>query len=345
MREAGESGAVGNGREPCQRVVFALCWLSLTVLYPILSFLSFILSKMGRTLSSASRPAIATVVSPAPDAHIPSYANWSYQNAWDPDSDEFFEDAVYEAFLIPGEPITPVASSDGSSASSSGRGTPTGAPPPLGEDSSNDAFLHWVTRMVPDSLLASRPPPQSPGAHLSRPRSQSAATAPLVGVDEEMVSHYAARYDIVSQAALERMEARQRSRMVSYTASAVAPEGTDAEVELGDGPGLVLRDYAVPSAGLRQWQARVSTSDITPIQLPSVAAHTAFVALQRPSTPPAAPIPIPRTPDALDGISLSPPPSVSPHVYRWPDALRGQPAASPSIQTRARVGPARWPMY
>ncbi|KAI0079385.1 hypothetical protein K474DRAFT_1659199 [Panus rudis PR-1116 ss-1] len=102
---------------------------------------------MGRPLFS-SRPALATASSavrvepePTPTPY-PTYETWTYWNAFDPDSDEFFEreDAVYEAFVDPstlpqpnmegGErdrSLSPVEASEESSSSSeseSGRDTP-----------------------------------------------------------------------------------------------------------------------------------------------------------------------------------------------------------------------------
>ena len=90
---------------------------------------------MGRPLFS-SRPEPAVRVEPEPQH--PTIQKWSYWNAFDPDSDEFFEndDAVYEAFIdpadriqIPRDPPVPrtvvdVDISSSSEASSSGRGTP-----------------------------------------------------------------------------------------------------------------------------------------------------------------------------------------------------------------------------
>src|ERR1700692_417065 len=57
--------------------------------------------KMGRPLfsTSYSTPVVRTEPEPAPPT-IP-FEKWTHWNAFDPDSDEFFEspDAVYEAFL------------------------------------------------------------------------------------------------------------------------------------------------------------------------------------------------------------------------------------------------------
>lgn len=57
---------------------------------------------MGRPLFSKPTSAPVVRVEPEPTApQHPTYEKWTYLNAFDPDSDEFFEndDAVYEAFL------------------------------------------------------------------------------------------------------------------------------------------------------------------------------------------------------------------------------------------------------
>lgn len=68
---------------------------------------------MGRPIYS--RPAVTVRVAceepPAPVAEPaqPTYENWSYWNAFDPDSDEWFEgdDAVYEAFITDPSQVIP----------------------------------------------------------------------------------------------------------------------------------------------------------------------------------------------------------------------------------------------
>ncbi|KAK2462715.1 hypothetical protein APHAL10511_005233 [Amanita phalloides] len=55
---------------------------------------------MGRTLFSKSY----SIVPPTPpDLDVHSYDTWSKSNPFDPDSDDFFIDAVYEAFVDPAE--------------------------------------------------------------------------------------------------------------------------------------------------------------------------------------------------------------------------------------------------
>ncbi|KAF8448911.1 hypothetical protein L210DRAFT_3312167, partial [Boletus edulis BED1] len=58
---------------------------------------------MGRPLYSRTFITTPAVRDPEP----PSCERWSYLNAFDPDSDEFFdnENAVYEDFIDPGMPV------------------------------------------------------------------------------------------------------------------------------------------------------------------------------------------------------------------------------------------------
>jgi len=102
----------------------------------------------------------------------------------------------------------------------------------------------------------------------------------------------------------------------------------------------------------------VHTSEITPIQLPSSHPRTAVpVALQHPlllrsltppPPPPASesttPGPVPTTTPGGEAMQPSPPPSVSPRIYNWTAAARSAPE-SPTLPSRLRVTPARWPVY
>ncbi|KAI0372631.1 hypothetical protein BV20DRAFT_963666 [Pilatotrama ljubarskyi] len=91
---------------------------------------------MGRPLYSSTRQPAVRV---QPEVQHPTYEKWTYTNAFDPDSDEFFdnEDAVYEAFIDPGQqialpasPATAVTMLE-SSASSSSEGTSSGRGSPM----------------------------------------------------------------------------------------------------------------------------------------------------------------------------------------------------------------------
>ncbi|KAH9002157.1 hypothetical protein EDB83DRAFT_2324480 [Lactarius deliciosus] len=200
---------------------------------------------MGRTFSSTVTAA-PVVISPG-DSHdeiYPHYTHWSYENPWDPDSDAFFKDAVYEAVVssIPLEPITPVDSSDDSSSASSGRGTPAELPPVPGQVLPSDHEVNrWLDGTSPSNdataVLDGLPPLPTPRRHsTSEPRRRSTQS---LGV---------------SPAAFERFHARRlsRARVVQYLPAFVPDSDSDTDAPASVRPGVSVR-----------------TSDITPIQLPS----------------------------------------------------------------------------
>lgn len=279
---------------------------------------------MGRTFTSAvtSGPVIVDPTESHDDMH-PHYPCWSYENAWDPDSDAFFKDAVYEDFVpaLPLEPITPVDSSDGSTTGSSDRDILAGLPPASGQMSpSGRDVSRWLQGSSPSSDTTAFDgflPLPSPRRHST---SELRRGAPQ--------SHP------MSSAAFERLHARQLSRArVAQHFTAFLPDG-DSDV---DAP-VSLR----PPVSVR-------TSEITPIQLSS--SHPRPAALQRQIllrsvTPPPVPmpsVPLPIMSPSGEALQPSPPPSVSPRIYNWTAA---HPAPeSPTVPSRMRVAPARWPVY
>ncbi|KAI0272540.1 hypothetical protein BC834DRAFT_966552 [Gloeopeniophorella convolvens] len=280
---------------------------------------------MGRTFSPAvnTAPAVVEVVEPndSRDELCPDYIRWSYENAWDPDSDAFFKDAVYEAFVppIPLEPITPVDSSDGSSASSSGRGTPADLPPIPGQISAADQdFLRWLESASPShgEAVSDGPPPLPTLRRHSSSDARRGATQ----------SH------VMSSAAFERLYTRRLSRArVEQHLPWFAPDSdSDADTP------------AAPHLGVS-----VRTSQITPIQLPSSHPRTPAPPappssfFPRPVTPPSS-MAIPTATPNGDVLQPSPPPSVSPRVYSWIPTR--PPPESPTISSRLRMSP-RWPVY
>ena len=287
---------------------------------------------MGRTFSPAVT-ASPVIVGPVEshDEMYPHYPRWSYENAWDPDSDAFFKDAVYEAPVptLPLEPITPVESSDGSSLGSSGRATPAELPPVPGQippSSLSDMDLWFDHAAVASNVPAidGLPPLPAPPRRHSTSELRSAVPQP----------------PFVSSAAFERLYARQfnRSRVSQQHISALVTDGeSDMEGPVSLRPGVSVR-----------------TSEITPIQLPSSQSHprTAISAalqhphLARPLTPPPAATtsnPVITTTPSGEAVQPSPPPSVSPRIYNW-TAVHSAPE-SPPMPTRFRVNPARWPVY
>lgn len=285
---------------------------------------------MGRTFSSTVS-VVPVVISPG-DSHdeiYPHYTHWSYENAWDPDSDAFFKDAVYEAVVstIPLEPMTPVDSSDDSSSASSGRGTPAELPPVPGQILPSDHEVNrWLDGTSPSNDVAALdglsplPTPRRHSTSESRRR-----TSQSLGV---------------SPAAFERFHARRlsRARVVQYLPAFVPDSDSDTEAPASARPGVSVR-----------------TSEITPIQLPlshhpraAISAALQHTLPPRPVTPPPAPpvqsVPIPAMTPNGDALQPSPPPSVSPRIYNW--SINTHPAPeSPTVPSRIRVPPARWPVY
>lgn len=287
---------------------------------------------MGRTFSPAVTAA-PVIVNPdeSHDEMCPLYSRWSYDNPWDPDSEAFFKDAVYEAFVppIPLEPITPVESSDGSSVDSSGRGSPSELPPVPGQVSPLDQDMElWFDPSSPSVNT----PPADGFPPLPTPRRHSTSELRRGGTQPHFMS----------SAAFERFYTRQLNRMRGSNSQRFPAMAVDGETDVD------------ASASLRPGVS-VRTSEITPIQLPSSQPRTAVsVALQhprlaRPLTPPptstsATAAPIPTATPSAEETQPSPPPSVSPRIYNWAAAAHSAPE-SPTMPSRIRVTPARWPVY
>ncbi|KAI9459026.1 hypothetical protein F5148DRAFT_1287240 [Russula earlei] len=282
---------------------------------------------MGRTFTPAVAPTPIIVDPEESRDEYPHYHLWSYENAWDPDSDAFFKDAVYEAPVpaLPLEPVTPVESTDGSSLDSSGRDTPADLPPVPGQFStpSNQSMEFWLegaahggNAAVIDGLPPLPPPRRHSSSELRRGASQP---------------HF------LSSAAFERFYARQlnRARGSQHPPALTTDGDSDTDAPMSLRPGVSVR-----------------TSEITPILLPSSHPRAALsVALQhprlvRPLTPPPStmpPVPALSMTPSEEEVQPSPPPSVSP-IYNWTTAARPAPE-SPTMPTRIRVTPARWPVY
>jgi hypothetical protein len=280
---------------------------------------------MGRTFTPAVT-ANPVVVHPTEshDDMYPQYPCWSYENAWDPDSDAFFKDAVYEDFVsvLPLEPITPVDSSDGSTGSS-GRDTPAELYPTYGQISpSAQDVSRWLqttsssSEATPfDGLI----PIPTPRRHSTSERRRSFSQTPntISTVFERLHTHHQVG----------------RAR-VSQHLTAFVPDGGDSNTDVP----VSLR----PAVSVR-------TSEITPIQLPSSHPRSAVLQrqLMRTVTPPPAPmpsVPLPIMTPSGGSLQPSPPPSVSPRIYNWTMDRYSSPE-SPTAPVRIRVAPARWPVY
>ncbi|KAI0675788.1 hypothetical protein C8Q78DRAFT_1006588 [Trametes maxima] len=257
---------------------------------------------MGRPLFSARQPAVR--VQPKPQPQHPAYEKWTYANAFDPDSDEFFEndDAVYEAFIEPGQQIQIPISADrartaivdadagsnsgSSSASSSGRGSPM-------ELVNTDAF-HREGEARADTIDDARV--RSPT--LRNPALDAQIEAGRGLPAEERVQYYLSLID----------------RMVSAREQEREPREARPSV----------RDRVPTYLDLPSDESRTSTPELV---------SRAPASPLRPSTPPAQSTPHLASP--------SPPPSVTPRLYTWTARPVMPPPASPLTNRVSRVSVAR----
>ncbi|CDO69339.1 hypothetical protein BN946_scf184746.g20 [Trametes cinnabarina] len=266
---------------------------------------------MGRPLFSAGlQPAVRV----QPEPQHPSHDKWSYDNAFDPDADEFFEndDAVYEAFIDPGQQIQlpgssfppaavlaaePISSPSSSEASSSDRGSPT-VPFPV------HMFPTDLRPATYDALRASnddtRLPPPTP-----RDPALDAQIDAVRGLpSDQRVDYYLSMIEHMEVARQRQADERQR-RLENLRET--RPR---------------MRDMIPDHLPLPQHQPRSATPEPVP-------------ATPRPSTPPMQP--------ASVSLSPSPPPSVTPRLYSWttfPATI--PPPGSPLSNRGARVSVARF---
>ncbi|KAH9832610.1 uncharacterized protein C8Q71DRAFT_777294 [Rhodofomes roseus] len=295
---------------------------------------------MGRPLFSQYHQTPAVRVEP--EQPQPACEKWTYWNAFDPDSDEFFErdDAVYEAFVpqdgtaLPQPPTLmdmPLSSSS-SEASSSGRGSPTDE---AGTDLSTEEIdLAFRREAELTRLSATREDDIQRRVQEAREAfadSHSPTTTLPAGEDSERVLRYIQGLDNISrQNEATTQSVRERVLPDPEPASAMAElaefgplepfvmlpaRRADVRHRRGDPPapsseqattarGILV---AVPST-LPASSAATATTHSTPDR-PSTPPNGSRLLNDRLSTPPN------RSP-ALD-VSPSPPPSVTPRLYSW----------------------------
>ncbi|KZT07301.1 uncharacterized protein LAESUDRAFT_725215 [Laetiporus sulphureus 93-53] len=240
---------------------------------------------MGRPLFSQCYQTPAVRVEP--EQHQPTFERWTYLNAFDPDSDEFFgDDAVYEAFVDPAQPGTggdgeereqPPAletySSSSSEASSSGRGSPTSD---ISPEEINQTVLERVTIQRDRTTVAHRSMPP----YLVVPPRHSIRDAPLA-------------YREVA------------ARASPYRPGEMASQHTNT--------------YQSTTARHRQFGERAPPSPSTssssaPIPIPDSPRRGMAAPSHSPADPPSTPPS--RSPFSME--SPSPAPSVTPRLYSWP---------------------------
>ena len=249
-------------------------------------------SHMGRPLFSASRQPAVRV---EPEPQHPTVEKWTYWNAFDPDSDEFFDndDAVYEAFIDPANriqlptdptdaPAEPIDVSSSSEASSSGRGTPTTVV---------DDIDHQADRMMTVTMQDLQ----------SRTRIMRALDLPLPR-------------NSTLDAAIDAGRGLPTAERVTYLRSLL--DRTDPERERAEEPRALeaearpaLREREPTYLDWPQEDSRPTTPE--PTEGPR-ASMPALATPVRPSTPPAQ---VARATPLF--VSPSPPPSVTPRLYSW----------------------------
>ncbi|KAI1791780.1 major facilitator superfamily domain-containing protein [Ganoderma leucocontextum] len=249
-----------------------------------------------------------------PEPQHPTVEKWTYWNAFDPDSDEFFDndDAVYEAFIdpadriqLPADPTEPPAEaidvSSSSEASSSGRGTPMEVVDDI--DTQTNRMMTVTMQDLESRTRIMR------ALDLPLPRNSALDAAIDVGRGlpaEERVTYLRSLLDRTDSD----RERAQEPRAQAEARSALR----EREPTYLDWPQEDSRPTTPEPAG----GARASVP-VTPV---------------RPSTPPA---------QAAQAtplfISPSPPPSVTPRLYSWATISASGPAVptSPLTNRGARM--------
>ncbi|KAJ6518929.1 hypothetical protein C8R45DRAFT_949770 [Mycena sanguinolenta] len=251
---------------------------------------------MGRALFSETYGSKAPAIRVQSESVPADPARWSLSNPFDPDSDDFFQGAEYEAFMDVGEVDRlehPVVASDSSSDSSdSGRDSPL-------EDTSRPVHVVWAP--MPD---------QSPSGATYQPVVDEATgeilyarTLPSADTDDAVTIRATAEPERVRPVVVHVGSVLPPSSLRNSTTA------TDLERANTTG-GLSPRRVSVP-----------------PITIP-VASST--------SSPPSPLTASPTTPPAVYSTHMqlmtpSPPPTVSPRIYVWGGRTPASPG-SPSVR-------------
>lgn len=254
---------------------------------------------MGRPIFSHTYAAASPAVRTEPEPKVDTCEKWSVWNRFDPDSDEFFENAEYEAFIDPAQlaahsvEIPVLAEAEGqsdTSDSSDGGASDEGSPMAVGSDdpavliadayaeaytapsTSWEDFTQWRTRggpplFAPHSPVANQSTPPFIPPSISRESSPGLEVVPLPA-DEPPRSPTLRRAVNITPIVISRIQTEATDRSPS-------PETPDA-----------------------------------------------------PSTPPTHATPLPQS----SLVTPSPPPSLTPRIYSW----RRQPSASPTSPSRIR---------
>ncbi|TFK48567.1 hypothetical protein OE88DRAFT_1737809 [Heliocybe sulcata] len=262
---------------------------------------------MGRPLFSAAARDSAPAVRVEPEPVYPTYGKWTQWNAFDPDSDEFFEsdDAVYEAFVDPADL----------------------QPREEGSTSSRSASPTVVTAGHTDVGVVVLQDDVSDVSSGSSEGTASGRESPMEGVsqEEERVETSASpTEDYVPVVVRVPVNQRADSPAGELTRTRGLYDGREPAHVYRPGEDVShfsnMYNFALQSRGTPEARSptidrttTTRTSDIIPIFV-----HGPH---EQPSSPPATPRRPPSTPRVLrtpfSPLTPSPPPTVTPRLYHW----------------------------
>lgn len=275
---------------------------------------------MGRTLYSQAYAPSAPAIRTEPEPQVDGCERWNVLNRFDPDSEDFFQDAEYEAFVDPVQlareqaEMAALAAAEGSSETSESTDSAAsdqGSPMAVGSDDPAILIANAYTSRNPpwadaDNMEATSlsPPPEWPtsaGRNFRREYWDESVTV-------------------------------ERSEIPAFIppASLRAPS---PDIEM-----MRSRDYNLfdaPPITVRR------TVNITPIPVGRTSANSGMRSPSPESlaVPPSrSPIPFPFEP-AQHLLSPSPPPSVTPRIYSWPYYQVSPVPTSPTPARGSRDGP------
>ncbi|VDC03442.1 unnamed protein product [Peniophora sp. CBMAI 1063] len=271
---------------------------------------------MGLVYKSAAQRATAPVEAAKSPAPCP-YPTWSYDAAFDPDSEEFFADAVYEAVVNPIQqapaPLSPIESASASS-SDSGRISPDADADSLDNDS-----------MPPLDVLD-----DVPGAALRRVQQDVESLTWLARVPTDAHDVPAAPRPAPATVNI------QRARSISDAPNPQSYQRYIAHARAGWLNAVAGRGYAlVPPPPIRDEPA-------APAEPERIDEHRLFYtgeyATERPSTPPRQyEYTATQTPGSGVLRTPSPPPSVTPHAFTYSFARHGRLPSLAGSPTVSRI--------
>ncbi|KAJ6581648.1 hypothetical protein B0H19DRAFT_1116116 [Mycena capillaripes] len=266
---------------------------------------------MGRALFSETYGVKAPAIRVAQEPICPDYRKWSLSNPFDPDSDEFFQGAEFEAFMDQGEVDRmehPVVVSDSSSSSSSssdssdsGHGSPI-----LGAD-------------MPQTIRVNA------NAIWDRLVDESAADSYRAVVDE-----VSGEVGIVRIGPLDASVGDSDVVTIRATADPAGPRSVTVSVASPIHPPSSLRNSTTATDLERASSSSPSPRRVSvpPINIPFEPSTPGPVspASSSPSTPPTVYTHLPM-------VTPSPPPTVTPRIYVWGSRAHAPTSpASPSVR-------------